>query len=90
MPPEDGYFDEAVAARYDESVADMFQPSVVDPTVELLADLARGGAAWSWASARARRSGLGHRAIACQGGEAPLQAGGEDIPFRYAWPSEPT
>jgi hypothetical protein len=29
----DGYFDERVAARYDESSADMFDPAVVDPTV---------------------------------------------------------
>ena len=37
--PED-YFGEAVAASYDDDSADMFQPSVVEPTVEFLADLA--------------------------------------------------
>ena len=40
---EDGYFDEPVAARYDESSADMFDPEVVDPVVDFLAELAGGG-----------------------------------------------
>jgi SAM-dependent methyltransferase len=42
--PED-YFGERVAERYDESAADMFEPAVVDPVVDLLADLAGHGAA---------------------------------------------
>jgi SAM-dependent methyltransferase len=42
--PED-YFGERVAARYDESSADMFEPGVVDPVVDFLADLAGDGAA---------------------------------------------
>jgi SAM-dependent methyltransferase len=42
--PED-YFGEPVAARYDESSADMFAPAVVDPVVDLLAELAGDGAA---------------------------------------------
>jgi SAM-dependent methyltransferase len=42
--PED-YFGEGVAAGYDESSADMFQPAVVDPVVDFLADLAGHGAA---------------------------------------------
>jgi SAM-dependent methyltransferase len=45
MPGEDGYFDEPVAARYDESSADMFEPAVVDPVVDFLAELAGGGRA---------------------------------------------
>src|SRR5438067_6000114 len=45
MPHDDGYFDERVAARYDESTADMFAPSVVEPVVAFLADLASGGQA---------------------------------------------
>jgi SAM-dependent methyltransferase len=40
-----GYFDEHVAARYDESSADMFDPAVVDPVVDFLADLAGSGRA---------------------------------------------
>jgi SAM-dependent methyltransferase len=42
--PED-YFGEHVAERYDESAADMFEPAVVDPVVDFLADLAGHGAA---------------------------------------------
>jgi SAM-dependent methyltransferase len=42
---DDGFFGEHVAARYDESAAESFDPSVVDPAVECLVDLARGGAA---------------------------------------------
>jgi len=37
---DDGYFDERVAARYDESSADMFDPAVVDPVVDFLVELA--------------------------------------------------
>jgi SAM-dependent methyltransferase len=42
---DDGFFDESVAARYDESDADMFDPAVVDPAVDFLAELAGGGRA---------------------------------------------
>jgi SAM-dependent methyltransferase len=42
---EDGYFDERVAARYDESAADMFDPAVVEPVVDLLVELAGSGRA---------------------------------------------
>ncbi|MQA87355.1 MAG: methyltransferase domain-containing protein [Streptosporangiales bacterium] len=45
MEDEDGYFGESVAATYDESAADMFQPDVVDATVEFLAGLAGSGRA---------------------------------------------
>jgi SAM-dependent methyltransferase len=42
--PED-HFGEGVAERYDESSADMFEPAVVDPMVDFLADLADNGSA---------------------------------------------
>jgi len=42
--PED-HFGEAVAARYDETSAAMFAPEVVEPAVDLLAELAGDGAA---------------------------------------------
>jgi hypothetical protein len=42
--PED-HFGEPVAARYDELSADLFEPAVVDPVVDFLADLAGQGAA---------------------------------------------
>jgi SAM-dependent methyltransferase len=40
---DDGYFDERVASRYDESSADMFDPAVVEPAVDFLAELAGTG-----------------------------------------------
>jgi len=45
MPGEDGYFDERVAARYDETTADMFDAAAVEPVVDFLAALAGGGRA---------------------------------------------
>jgi SAM-dependent methyltransferase len=42
---DDGYFDERVAARYDESSAEMFDPAVVDPVIDFLVELAGGGRA---------------------------------------------
>jgi SAM-dependent methyltransferase len=42
---DDGYFDERVAARYDESSAEMFDPAVVDPVVDLLVEIAGSGRA---------------------------------------------
>jgi SAM-dependent methyltransferase len=45
MPDADGHFGESVAATYDESSNEMFQPDVVDPTVDFLAELAGDGRA---------------------------------------------
>ncbi|GAA2429232.1 class I SAM-dependent methyltransferase [Streptomyces macrosporus] len=45
MDDEDGYFGEAVAATYDESSADMFEPGIVNPAVDFLEELAAGGRA---------------------------------------------
>ena len=39
------HFGERAAEGYDRSAADMFEPAVVDPVVDFLADLAGGGAA---------------------------------------------
>ena len=51
---EDGYFDERVAARYDESSAEMFEPAVVDPAVRLPRRAGRrADARSSWGSGRA-------------------------------------
>ena len=44
MTPED-HFGEDVAERYDEAAADMFEPAVLDPAVDFLAELACDGAA---------------------------------------------
>ena len=42
--PKD-YFDEPMAARYDQIYADLFEPAVVDPAVDFLAELAGQDAA---------------------------------------------
>ena len=43
MHDEDGYFGADVASTYDEDSAEMFRPDVVDPAVDVLAELAGGG-----------------------------------------------
>ena len=63
---EDGYFDEPVAARYDDATAEMFEPAAVDPVVELLAELAGDG--------RALELGIGTGRIAL-----PLSARGVPV-----------
>ena len=45
MQGDDGYFDERVAARYDESAEVMFDAGAVDPVVDLLVELAGSGRA---------------------------------------------
>jgi SAM-dependent methyltransferase len=42
---DDGFFDEYIAATYDESSAEMFAPEVVEPVVNFLAELAGDGRA---------------------------------------------
>jgi len=41
----ENHFGERVAERYDESVADMFEPATLDPVVDFLAELAGDGSA---------------------------------------------
>ena len=63
---EDGYFGERVAATYDDSSWEMFDPAVVEPTVDLLAELAGSG--------RALELGIGTGRIA-----VPLAARGVPV-----------
>ena len=42
---DDGSFGEDVASRYDESLAEMFEPAAVEPVVDVLAELAGRGRA---------------------------------------------
>jgi SAM-dependent methyltransferase len=42
---DDGYFDEHIAATYDDSEGEMFDSGVIGQTVDLLAELARDGRA---------------------------------------------
>ena len=85
---EDGYFDERVAARYDESAADMFDPAVVEPVVDFLVGLAGRGRALELGIGTGRIAlPLARRGVAVHGIElskamaARLRAkpGGEDI-----------
>ncbi|MBA2718167.1 MAG: class I SAM-dependent methyltransferase [Chloroflexi bacterium] len=66
MSDQDGYFGERVAATYDETDDGMFAPAAVQPAVDFLAHLARGGRALELGS------GTGRIAI-------PLAARGVDV-----------
>ncbi|WP_020524258.1 class I SAM-dependent DNA methyltransferase [Catelliglobosispora koreensis] len=45
MIDQDGYFGKGVAETYDDPDSEMFQAEVIDSTVDVLVDLARGGRA---------------------------------------------
>jgi SAM-dependent methyltransferase len=88
VPGDDGYFDERVAARYDESSVEMFQPEAVDPVLDFLADLAGSGRALELAIGTGRIAlPLAQRGVPVHGIDmskamvARLRAkpGGEDI-----------
>jgi SAM-dependent methyltransferase len=88
MHEQDGYFDERVAARYDESSADVFDPAVVDAVVDFLAELAGNGPALELGIGTGRIAlPLAQRGVSMHGIElsqamaARLRAkpGGEDI-----------
>ena len=49
MGAEEGYFGERVAAVYDEHSGTMFDPAVVDPAADTLAELAGDGGALEFA-----------------------------------------
>jgi SAM-dependent methyltransferase len=66
MTGADGYFDERVAATYDETTAELFDPAVVEPTVDFLAEVAGTG--------RALELGIGTGRIAL-----PLAARGVEV-----------
>jgi SAM-dependent methyltransferase len=46
---DDGYFGESVAATYDEDSAERFDPAILEPAVDFLADLAGSGSALEFA-----------------------------------------
>ena len=54
MTDEDGYFGERVAESYDETAAETFDPSVVEPALDFLAELAAGGRALELGSGTGR------------------------------------
>ena len=68
MHGDDGYFDERVAARYDESSAEMFSAEAIDPTVDFLTDLAGDGPALEFAVGTGRIAlPLAQRGVAVHG-----------------------
>lgn len=88
MHDDDGHFGERVAARYDETSAQMFDPSAVDPVVDFLVELAGTGRALELAVGTGRIAlPLARRGVPVHGIElskamaARLRAkpGGEDI-----------
>ena len=54
MAGPDGYFDEHVAASFDETSAEMFGKTALDPAVDLLAALADGGPVLEFGSGTGR------------------------------------
>jgi len=68
---DDGYFDERIAARYDRSAAEMFDPAVVDPVVDVLAELAGNG--------RALELGIGTGRIALPLAKRGIEVHGIDL-----------
>ncbi|HUH08021.1 MAG TPA: class I SAM-dependent methyltransferase [Egibacteraceae bacterium] len=88
MHDDDGYFDERIAARYDESAADMFDPRVVEPAVDFLAGAVGGGRALELGIGTGRIAlPLAQRGVAVHGIEMSkamvarlrVKPGGEDI-----------
>lgn len=69
--PDDGHFDEQVAARYDETEAERFDEGAIDPCVDLLAELAGGG--------RALELGIGTGRIALPLARRGIQVHGIDL-----------
>jgi len=67
----DGYFGEDVAERYDDGSWEMFSPEVLEPTVELLVELARGG--------RALELGIGTGRVALPLAERGVEVSGIDL-----------
>ena len=71
MTGPDGYFGEDVAERYDDGSWEMFSPEVLEPTVELLVELARGG--------RALELGIGTGRVALPLAERGVEVSGIDL-----------
>ena len=71
MGNQDGYFGERVAAAYDESSGDMFQPGVINATADFLAGLTDGG--------RALELGIGTGRIALPLAQRGVQVHGIDL-----------
>jgi len=68
---DDGYFDERVAARYDDDAATLFGPEAPDPVIDFLAELAGSG--------RALELGIGTGRIALPLAQRGVEVHGIDL-----------
>ena len=68
---DDGYFDEEIAARYDDDSSEMFEPGILGPAVDFLAELAGNG--------RALELGIGTGRVALPLAERGMQVHGIDL-----------
>jgi SAM-dependent methyltransferase len=68
---DDGYFDERVAAKYDDDVAELFDPEVLVPGIDFLAELAGSG--------RALELGIGTGRIALPLAQRGVEVHGIDL-----------
>ncbi|MDP9296121.1 MAG: methyltransferase domain-containing protein [Actinomycetota bacterium] len=68
---DDGYFDERIAATYDDSSAEEFDPAAIEATVDFLAELAAGG--------RALELGIGTGRVALPLAERGVRIHGIDL-----------
>ena len=68
---DDSYFDERVAARYDDDAAALFGPDALDPIIDFLTDLAGSG--------RALELGIGTGRIALPLAQRGVQVHGIDL-----------
>ena len=68
---DDGYFDERVAAKYDEDVSELFDHDVLEPVIDFLAELAGSG--------RALELGIGTGRIALPLAQRGVEVHGIDL-----------
>ena len=68
---DDGYFDERVAAKYDDDVSELFDPEVLEPVIDFLAELAGSG--------RALELGIGTGRIALPLAQRGVEVHGIDL-----------
>jgi SAM-dependent methyltransferase len=68
---DDGYFDERVAAKYDDDASDLFDPEVLGPAIDFLAELAGSG--------RALELGIGTGRIALPLAQRGVEVHGIDL-----------
>ena len=68
---DDGYFDEPIASSYDDDSSEMFDPAVLEPVVDFLAEIAGSG--------RALELGIGTGRIALPLAQRGVQVHGIDL-----------